>query len=126
MTQSLRLTAAALAAGALLAACGTAAAGPGSPPATSTAKPVVHPITIRPTHSGNCGALSLDLAPGYKGYSTPTHAITAFLASGTATFPLPKSGWTTHDHRSYTSGTAHLQMMHIPHGGYAVNEASNC
>ena len=69
---------------------------------------------------------SLSLAPGYKGYPTPARAITAFVASGTASFPLPKTGWTTVDHRMYASGTAHLELWHIPEAGYAVTAASNC
>lgn len=76
--------------------------------------------------SGNCGALSLSMAAGYKGHPTPAKAITAFLASGTASFRLPKTGWTTTDGRMYTSGTAHLQMWRIPNAGYAVTGASNC
>lgn len=126
MTRTLRLTAAGVFVGALLAACGTPTAGPGSAPAPETAKPVSHPIGIRPSHSSACGALSLDLAAGYKGYPTPPQAINAFLGSGTASFPLPKAGWTTLDHTIYTSGPAHLNLVHIAHGGYAVNEASNC
>lgn len=88
--------------------------------------PVAHLIGVRPSQSGNCGALSLDLAAGYAGYSTPAKAIAAFLASGTASFPLPTAGWTTLDHRTYTSGTAHLQLLHLAGGGYALTEASNC
>ena len=126
MTRTLRLTAGAVFIGALLAACGTSTAGPGSAPAPTTAQPLSHPIGVRPSHSGNCGALTLDLAAGYKGYPTPPQAITAFVGSGTASFPLPRTGWTTHDHTIYTSGTAHLHLLHIAHGGYAVNEAGNC
>ena len=125
MTPTFRMTAAGLAAGALLAACGTATAVPDSVPAT-TAKPVSHSVGIRPTGSANCGALTLDLATGYKGYSTEAKAITAFVVSGTASFPLPMTGWATVDHRTYTSGTAHLKLRHIPHAGYAVTEASSC
>ena len=95
-------------------------------PATKTAAPVAHPIGIRPSQSGKCGALTLDLAAGSRGYPTLAKAITAFLASGTASFPLPKSGWETLDHRIYTSGKAQLTLRHIRHGGYAVTEASNC
>lgn len=126
MTRSLRLIAAGLAAVAVLTACGTATAGPVTAPATRTATPVSHPIGIRPTQSVNCEGLTLDLAAGYTGYPTPAQAITAFLTSGTASFPLPKTGWITHDHGIYTSGAAHLHLLHITHGGYAVNEANSC
>ena len=130
MTRSLCLTAAGLATVALLAGCGTATAtataGPGIARVAETATPVSHPIAIRPTQSGNCAGLTLDLAAGYKGYPTPAKAITAFLTSGTASFPLPKTGWTTHDHSIYTSGAAHLHLLHITDGGYAVNEANIC
>ena len=68
----------------------------------------------------------LDLATGFTGYSTEAKAITAFVVSCTASFPLPKTGWATGDHRAYTSGTAPLKLRHIPHAGYAVSEVSSC
>ena len=90
------------------------------------AVPVARPIGVRPSHPGDCRALTLDLVAGYKGYQIEAKAIAGFLASGTASFPLPKDGWTTLNRPTYTSGTAHLQLLHILDGGYAVTDVSNC
>lgn len=126
MKRPFRLTAAGLCGLTLLTACGVATTSPGSAPATKTATPVVQHVGIRPTESGTCHAVQVDYVATYKGLPTPAKAIAAFIASNTAPFPLPKAGWTTVDHLTYTSGTTKIEIWHNPHAGYAVTGASSC
>jgi hypothetical protein len=76
---------------------------------------------------GTCQGLSLDIAPGVKGASTPAEAIAVFLKSGTATFALPRTGWHGPPLGGrFTSGAASVTVFRSPGAGFVVNEASSC
>jgi hypothetical protein len=127
MTGAARLTvASAFGLAILLTACGrVTASGSGSAP-QRTPSAAIQPIGVRPSSPGTCRAVQVDFVSTYEGLPTPAKAIADFIASKTADFPLPKTGWTTVDHHYYTSGKARLEMSHLPHAGYAVSGASSC
>lgn len=120
-----RLTCSSVCLAFLLAGCGTVIP-PGSVSSTRTAAPLFQPSLSGPTTSVMCRAVAIGLASFAKGLPTPEEAISAFVSSSTAEFPLPKHGWTSLDAVKYTSGVAQLEMFRIPNAGYAVVGARSC
>jgi hypothetical protein len=112
----------------LVAGCGTTNAVT-SGNATGSAAPTVKAIAVNVTPanpSKGCAGVGISVPVDAKGSSTPKAAIDIFLRTGMTQMNLPFTGWALTSPGLYASGTAVIDMTHLPNGGYLVTSARTC